>query len=83
MKSVKTPRGEVFVYENADAVAHATADVFATIVKGVLADSATAKVALSGGSTPKALFKLLASPNWRDHIEWKRIEIFFADDEMN
>ncbi|HEX4456636.1 MAG TPA: 6-phosphogluconolactonase [Polyangia bacterium] len=80
MTPIKTARGDVFVYENADAVALAAADVFATCVKGVLADSATAKVALSGGSTPKALFKLLASPNWRDRIEWKRVEIFFADE---
>lgn len=39
-------------------------------------------VALSGGSTPKALYELLANPNepFRDQIPWPSIHFFWSDD---
>jgi 6-phosphogluconolactonase len=39
-----------------------------------------ARVALAGGSTPKAMYRLLASPALRDRVEWPRVEIFFGDE---
>jgi 6-phosphogluconolactonase len=37
-------------------------------------------VALSGGSTPKRLYELLAAPPFRDRIDWSAIELFFGDE---
>lgn len=37
-------------------------------------------VALSGGSTPRALFQRLAEPPRRDEIPWARVEVFWADE---
>ena len=37
-------------------------------------------LALSGGSTPKALYQKLASPAYRDQIEWPKCDIVFGDD---
>lgn len=37
-------------------------------------------VALSGGSTPKALYKLLASEKFRALIDWNRVFFFFGDE---
>jgi len=37
-------------------------------------------VALSGGSTPKALYSLLASPAYRDRIDWSRTHLFWGDE---
>ena len=39
-------------------------------------------VALSGGSTPKLLFELLADPNepFRDQIPWSNIHFFWSDE---
>jgi 6-phosphogluconolactonase len=73
-------RGEVIVLDDADAVAHAAAAEFARVVAGVLADHTRAYVALAGGSTPKATYRLLATPSYRDRIEWPRVEIFFGDE---
>jgi 6-phosphogluconolactonase len=36
-------------------------------------------LALSGGSTPKALYKNMASERWRDKFDWQNIEIFFGE----
>ena len=37
-------------------------------------------LALSGGSTPKALYQKLASPAWKSQIEWEKCDIVFGDD---
>src|SRR5579864_2563986 len=37
-------------------------------------------LALSGGSTPKALFSLLASDPFRSQIDWQNIEFFWGDE---
>ncbi len=37
-------------------------------------------LALSGGSTPKALYQKLASPEWKDQIAWEKCDIVFGDD---
>ena len=37
-------------------------------------------LALSGGSTPKALYQKLASPQWKSQIEWEKCDIVFGDD---
>jgi 6-phosphogluconolactonase len=80
MRTYHIERGEVRVYENADEVARAGADEVARTVAGILADHGRAFVALAGGNTPKATYKLLATPAWRDRVEWPRIEIFFGDE---
>jgi 6-phosphogluconolactonase len=68
------------VYEDANEVARAAADEFARTVAGVLADHAHALVSLAGGNTPKAMYKLMATPALRDRVEWPRVEIFFGDE---
>ena len=40
----------------------------------------TFSLALSGGSTPKALYQALASPAWKDQIDWSKCDIVFGDD---
>jgi 6-phosphogluconolactonase len=35
---------------------------------------------LSGGSTPKALYKLLASEQYRSQIDWRGVELYFGDE---
>lgn len=35
---------------------------------------------LSGGSTPKRVYELLATENYRRKIDWERIHIFFGDE---
>lgn len=37
-------------------------------------------IALSGGSTPKKLFELLASPAWRAKVPWDQIDFFWGDE---
>lgn len=35
---------------------------------------------LAGGSTPRALYQLLASPEWQKRIDWQNTLVFFGDE---
>lgn len=37
-------------------------------------------VVLAGGSTPKSLYKLLASKKFKDQIDWSKVFFFFGDE---
>ncbi len=37
-------------------------------------------VALSGGSTPKAIFQKLTSPLYAHHIDWSKVHLFWSDE---
>jgi 6-phosphogluconolactonase len=41
-----------------------------------------ARIALSGGSTPKAAFEMLADPSqpWRNRIQWGNLDLFWVDE---
>ena len=41
-----------------------------------------AVIALSGGSTPRAVFELLARPPWRDRVAWDKVHLFWGDERF-
>lgn len=41
-----------------------------------------ALIALSGGSTPRAVYACLAEPPWRDRIAWNVVHVFWGDDRF-
>jgi 6-phosphogluconolactonase len=71
---------EIKVLPTADALAHAAAEL--VVVEGQAAIELRGRfsLALSGGSTPKAMHKILASDEFRDQLDWSKVEIFFGDE---
>lgn len=53
---------------------------FIAISKQALASHGFFAVALSGGSTPKAIFEKLCSSPYKEQISWNNIHIFFSDE---
>lgn len=39
-------------------------------------------LALSGGSTPRPLYELLASEEWRGRIPWTKLHLFWSDERL-
>jgi len=41
-----------------------------------------ARIAISGGTTPKATFQLLADPNqpWRSRMPWSDLDLYWVDE---
>lgn len=68
------------IFADADAVAEAAADRIVAL--GQAPGNAKLAIALSGGSTPKLLYALLASPAFRDRVAWDRIDWFWGDERF-
>jgi 6-phosphogluconolactonase len=74
------PRGEVTLVADGSALAHAAAERFALAVEDAVAERGQAFVALSGGSTPKAMGRILAREPYRSRIPWDRVHVFWGDE---
>ncbi|HLI91978.1 MAG TPA: 6-phosphogluconolactonase [Puia sp.] len=68
------------VFKDPDELSHAVAAWIADTIAETLQKSERFTIALSGGSTPKALHKLLASAPYKDRIEWSRLHVFWGDE---
>lgn len=68
------------IYANGDAVARACAEEFIRLAGRAIADHGRFTVALSGGSTPKALFEILAMDPFKDEVDWWSVELFWGDE---
>ncbi len=70
------------VYETSDALAHAAAKHFVERVQQSVEKRGRARIAVSGGSTPKATFALLADTNqpYGKDIPWDKVELFWVDE---
>jgi 6-phosphogluconolactonase len=71
---------DVRIYPDAVALATAAAAVFVDAARHAIATRGRFFVALSGGSTPRALFQLLAAAPYRDQVEWARTMVFWGDE---
>jgi 6-phosphogluconolactonase len=71
-----------YVEPNPEALARRAAQYFAEMASEAVAAHGRARIAVSGGSTPKAAFALLADPNqpWRSRMPWDRLDLYFVDE---
>ena len=71
---------EIKVLPDAPEIAHESAERVVAAASRAAEEGRNFSIALSGGSTPKALFELLASEAYRSRIDWPRVEVFFGDE---
>lgn len=73
---------EYRVFDAQDALARATAEHLAKGIQKAVAARGVARVAISGGSTPKVVFSLLADRTqpYRDQIPWEKLWLFWVDE---
>ena len=72
---------EVLVLDDAASLARAAAEIFVERATAATRDSGRFVVALAGGSTPNALYDLLATEGFASRIDWRRLEVFWGDDD--
>ncbi len=71
---------ELRILENSDELAREAADFVAWAGEQAIQSTGIFRLALSGGSTPKALYALLAGPALAGRLDWSRVVIFFGDE---
>ncbi len=79
------PRAVTVTYRVASspaAVAMAAAELFASAALSAVESRGKARIAISGGSTPKAMFALLADPAqpFLKQIPWDSLDLFWVDE---
>jgi 6-phosphogluconolactonase len=73
-------RGVVRISPDAAQLMSTAADFFIDVTGKAIATRGFAHVALSGGSTPRALYTLLASPDYASRVAWDKLIIWFGDE---
>jgi 6-phosphogluconolactonase len=67
-----------FVYENAQAASEACAHKIIELLGRALASQPRASLAVSGGTTPKLMFAVMAKASF----DWKNVHLFWVDERM-
>ncbi|HEY9195190.1 MAG TPA: 6-phosphogluconolactonase, partial [Mucilaginibacter sp.] len=68
------------IYNTEDEVLTGLADHFVTLATEAINKNGKFSVALSGGSSPKKLYELLASTTYADQVNWEKVFFFFGDE---
>jgi len=74
------PNAKVRVYRDSEEVALKAARRFARLADQYVVGCGRFTVALSGGSTPRAMNSLLAAPPFLDTVPWSSIYFFWGDE---
>lgn len=70
----------ITVFEDLDTLYEKAADSFVELSKKSIKKHDRFTVALSGGYSPKAIFNLLATPEYAEKIEWNKVYFFWVDE---
>ena len=73
------PNRHIVVVEDAVALAEAAAD---RLIERIEANPGCIAICMTGGSSPKRLYELLATEPYRSEIPWDRVHWFIGDDRF-
>jgi 6-phosphogluconolactonase len=73
------PNRHIVVVEDAAALAEAAAD---RLIERIEANPGRIAICMTGGSSPKRLYELLATEPYRSEIPWDRVHWFIGDDRF-
>ncbi len=68
------------IFPTQEEVITSIAAYFIESAKSAIAENGMFNVSLSGGSSPKKLYELLASSEYKEKIEWDKVYFFFGDE---
>ncbi len=68
------------IFATGDEVLNALAVYFVEVANEAITARGKFTVSLSGGSSPKKLYQLLASPAFKDQVNWEKVYFFFGDE---
>ncbi len=71
---------EIVVYPDAARLARAAAEHFVTLAREAIAARGQFVAALSGGSTPRAAYALLATDEFAGGVDWARAHLLWGDE---
>ncbi len=79
-RAAKTMHENVEVHADNSALAEAVAGQIITQAWGAIAARARFSIGLSGGSTPRGLFEMLAQKPYAARLDWSKVHVFWGDE---
>ncbi|MFZ5451006.1 MAG: 6-phosphogluconolactonase [Thermodesulfobacteriota bacterium] len=67
-------------FADLSSLSRAAAELFARLAAEAVSTRGRFSVALSGGSTPRRTYEILAQPPFREEIPWDRLHVFWGDE---
>ena len=74
------PRTQIIIAADADDLAFRAAELFKNAARAHVSKSGRFVAALSGGSTPRGMYRLLASPRALTEVPWEQAHLFWVDE---
>ena len=68
------------IFDDPEALSRGAAEFFVDAARDAVAARGRFSVALSGGSTPRRTYEMLARPTFRDRVDWARTHVFWGDE---
>jgi 6-phosphogluconolactonase len=75
-------RGDLIILPDPAALADEAARRFVALAQAAVADHGRFTVALSGGSTPRAMYQRLGQPPLSESVDWANVHVFWGDERM-
>jgi 6-phosphogluconolactonase len=71
---------QIIICRDTDELSRQAAEQFVALARQAIVAHGRFRVALSGGSTPKALYSTLATAEFNSQLEWRQIHLFWGDE---
>jgi 6-phosphogluconolactonase len=71
---------KITVYPDKESLISGTADFITELAAQAIAARGRFTLALSGGNTPRPVYTRLATLEYRERIDWSKVQIFFGDE---
>jgi 6-phosphogluconolactonase len=70
----------IYIYKTVPHLIKAIADFVVTMAENAISLNGEFNIVLSGGSSPKKLYEMLASSDYKQRIAWSKVNFFFGDE---
>jgi 6-phosphogluconolactonase len=80
MRRLRAGKAHVEVWPDPGLITTRAAELFAETARQAVAANDHFRVALAGGSTPRALYELLAGETYAPQIPWEETHVFWSDE---
>jgi 6-phosphogluconolactonase len=68
------------VFPDSASFVDGAADFIAELAVSAVSERGRFTIALSGGGTPRAIDARLATPGFRNRLDWSKVQVFFSDE---
>jgi 6-phosphogluconolactonase len=70
----------IYIWPDSNSLASAAAEHIIEMARAAITEHGRFSIALSGGSTPKILYELMARPPYAEQMTWPQVHVFWGDE---